>query len=181
MTRTIVPSPAVLSLTGPRAAEDLAHLGWDNEESVDLLWALAGSGDADLALNTLTRIVSALGNDHAELDDALRRDAGLRVRLFALLGGSTALGDHLAANPHLWQELARGLPTPEELMQAMLGAVDAVPAEFDVAEEPEGVTDTATTDLTTPGTYRARIAEPQAATALRLTVHHRDRPAHRLS
>ncbi|SMG08282.1 glutamate-ammonia-ligase adenylyltransferase [Corynebacterium pollutisoli] len=169
MTRTIVPSPAVLSLTGPRAAEDLAHLGWDNEESVDLLWALAGSGDADLALNTLIRIVSALGNDRAELDDALRRDAGLRVRLFALLGGSTALGDHLAANPHLWQELARGLPTPEELMQAMLGAVDAVPAEFDVAEEPEGVTDTATTDLTTPGTYRARIAEPQAATALRLT------------
>lgn len=169
MTRTIVPSPAVLSLTGRRASEDLAELGWDNENSVDLLWALAGAGDADLALNTLIRIMSALGEDRAELDDALRRDAGLRVRLFALLGGSTALGDHLAANPHLWQELARGLPTPEELMQVMLGAVDAVPADFDVADEPEGVTDTATSDLTTPGTYRARITEPEASTTLRLT------------
>lgn len=169
MTRTIVPSPAVLSLTGRRAGEDLAALGWDNEESVELLWALSGAGDADLVLNTLIRIMSALGDDRAELDDALRRDAGLRVRLFALLGGSTALGDHLAANPHLWQELARGLPTPEELMQTMLGAVDAVPADFDVQGEAEGVTDTATSDLTTPGTYRARTTEPEASTALRLT------------
>ncbi len=169
MTRTIVPSPAVLRLTGRRAGEDLATLGWDNESSVDLLWALAGSGDADLTLNTLIRIMSALGDDGVELDDALRRDPGLRVRMFALLGGSTALGDHLAANPHLWQELARGLPTPEELMQAMLGAVDAVPADFDVADEPDGVTDTATGDLTTPGTYRARVVGPESSTALRLT------------
>ena len=167
--RTTVPSPAVLSLTGHRAADDLAWLGWDNPESSDLLWALSGAGDADLALNTLVRVMTALGEDRAEFDRALRGDAALRVRLFALLGGSTALGDHLAANPHLWRELARGLPTPEELMQELLGCVGAAPAEFQVEDEQEGVGDTATPDLRTPGTYRARLTGAEAATTLKLT------------
>ena len=169
MSRSTVPSPAVLRLTGPRAAEDLSWLGWDTPESVELLWALSGAGDPDLALNTLMRVMTALAEERAELDAALRRDPALRVRLFALLGGSTALGDHLAANPHLWKELTGGLPSPEELLRSMLGCVDAVPAEFDVADVSETVTDTATADLTTPGTYRARVTGPEAATTLKLT------------
>lgn len=169
MSRSTVPSPAVLRLTGPRAAEDLSWLGWDTPESVELLWALSGAGDPDLALNTLMRVMTALAEERAELDAALRRDPALRVRLFALLGGSTALGDHLAANPHLWKELTGGLPSPEELLRSMLGCVDAVPAEFDVADESETVTDTATADLSTPGTYRARVTGPEAATTLKLT------------
>lgn len=169
MSRSTVPSPAVLRLTGPHAAEDLSWLGWDTPESVDLLWTLSGAGDPDLALNTLMRVMTALADNRAELDTALRRDPALRVRLFSLLGGSTALGDHLAANPHLWKELAAGLPSPEELLRSMLGCVDAVPAEFDVADESETVTDTATADLSTPGTYRARVTGPEAATTLKLT------------
>ncbi|NLP40302.1 MAG: bifunctional [glutamine synthetase] adenylyltransferase/[glutamine synthetase]-adenylyl-L-tyrosine phosphorylase, partial [Corynebacterium pollutisoli] len=169
MSRSTVPSPAILRLTGPRAAEDLSWLGWDTPESVELLWALSGAGDPDLALNTLMRVMTALAEERAELDAALRRDPALRVRLFALLGGSTALGDHLAANPHLWKELTGGLPSPEELLRSMLGCVDAVPAEFDVADESETVTDTATADLSTPGTYRARVTGPEAATTLKLT------------
>jgi len=169
MSRSTVPSPAVLRLTGPRAAEDLSWLGWDTPESVELLWALSGAGDPDLALNTLMRVMTALAEERAELDAALRRDPALRVRLFALLGGSTALGDHLAANPHLWKELTGGLPSPEELLRSMLGCVDAVPAEFDVADESETVTDTATADLSSPGTYRARVTGPEAATTLKLT------------
>ena len=169
MSRSTVPSLAVLRLTGPRAAEDLSWLGWDTPESVELLWALSGAGDPDLALNTLMRVMTALAEERAELDAALRRDPALRVRLFALLGGSTALGDHLAANPHLWKELTGGLPSPEELLRSMLGCVDAVPAEFDVADESETVTDTATADLSTPGTYRARVTGPEAATTLKLT------------
>ena len=169
MSRSTVPSPAVLRLTGPRAAEDLSWLGWDTPESVELLWALSGAGDPDLALNTLMRVMTALAEERAELDAALRRDPALRVRLFALLGGSTALGDHLAANPHLWKELTGGLPSPEELLRSMLGCVDAVPAEFDVADESETVTDAATADLSTPGTYRARVTGPEAATTLKLT------------
>jgi len=168
MKRKSVPSPAVLKLSGPRAAEDLTWLGWDNEESVELLWALAGAGDPDLALNTLIRVMTALDDDRGAFDRALREDAGLRVRLFALLGGSTALGDHLAANPHLWPELAHGLPTAEELMQSMLGAVDARPATITTGEETDDFTDTAAEDLSTPGTYRAGMTGQEAARALRL-------------
>ncbi|RSZ62859.1 bifunctional [glutamine synthetase] adenylyltransferase/[glutamine synthetase]-adenylyl-L-tyrosine phosphorylase [Corynebacterium hylobatis] len=166
--RSTVPSPAVLSLTGPRAAEDLAWLGWDNPESVDLLWALSGSGDADLALNTLIRVMTALEDNRGDLDRALRDDTAFRTRLFALLGGSTALGDHLAANPQLWTELRGGLPTPEELLQTMLGCIDAVPADFAIEDAP-GHIGTATADLSTPGTYRARLTGPEAATTLKLT------------
>ncbi|GAB2965134.1 bifunctional [glutamine synthetase] adenylyltransferase/[glutamine synthetase]-adenylyl-L-tyrosine phosphorylase [Micromonospora polyrhachis] len=39
---------------------------------------------------------------------ALRTDVGLRRRLVAVLGASSALGDHLVANPHQWRALATG-------------------------------------------------------------------------
>ena len=90
-----VPSPATLGLTRPTAAEDLARLGWDNADSLDLLWTLAAAGDPDLALNTLMRVFDGA----PEIGPALREDETFRVRLIALLGGSSAFGDHLAANP----------------------------------------------------------------------------------
>lgn len=96
-----VPSPATLGLTRPTAAEDLAHLGWDNAESLDLLWTLAAAGDADMALNTLMRVVDGA----PEVVTAMREDETFRVRLIALLGGSSAFGDHLAAHPETWKEL----------------------------------------------------------------------------
>ncbi|GAB3690054.1 bifunctional [glutamine synthetase] adenylyltransferase/[glutamine synthetase]-adenylyl-L-tyrosine phosphorylase [Corynebacterium nasicanis] len=167
MTRSIVPSPAVLRLGGARAAADLAWLGWDNPDSVELLWALSGAGDPDLALNTLIRVMTALGEERADLDRELRQDPALRVRLFALLGGSTALGDHLAANPALWRELSGEPPGPAELLRSMLGCIDAVPAESSATDD--DAEDTATADLSTPGTYRARVTGPEAVTALKLT------------
>lgn len=176
--RPSVPSPAVLSLTSPRAGEDLAWLGWDNTDSLDLLWGLSSAGDPDLALNTLMRVMSSLEDGRDELDRALREDTDLRIRLFALLGGSTALGDHLAAHPELWRELRRDLPTRAELLQEMLGCVEATPATVTLPEDAEDADDTdvtdrgpdtATPDLTTPGTYRAGLSGPEATTALKLT------------
>ncbi len=168
--RSTIPSPAVLGLSGPRAADDLAELGWNDAESVDLLWALAGAGDPNLALNTLVRLAAALGEGFAELDAALRIDALLRVRLLALLGGSTALGDHLVANPQLWRELAGPLPTRPELMRELLGSVDARPATVTVDEGTvDRGPDTAGEDLSTPGTYRAGLGGPEAEKALKLT------------
>lgn len=166
--RSSVPSPAVLSLTGPHSAADLTWLGWDNPDSLDLLWALASAGDSDLALNTMVRLMNALEGDRTELDQALRDNTDLRIRLFALVGGSTALGDHLVANPHLWHELERELPLPEELMQTMLSAVQATPATIVVDEGEDLRPDTAREDLSTPGTYRAAICGPEAKTALKL-------------
>ena len=83
-----VPSPATLGLTRPTAAEDLSRLGWDNPESLELLWTLAGAGDPDMALNTLMRIVEGA----PEIGPAMREDETFRVRLIALLGGSSAFG-----------------------------------------------------------------------------------------
>lgn len=62
--RSAIPSVLQLGLTRPRAQEDLASLGWVEERHVPLLWALAGVGDPDLALNNLVRLVEALRAGH---------------------------------------------------------------------------------------------------------------------
>ncbi|PRQ10406.1 bifunctional glutamine-synthetase adenylyltransferase/deadenyltransferase [Corynebacterium sp. 13CS0277] len=138
-TRNRVPTPGALSLTSPTAGDDFATLGWTGEDAVDLLWSLSGAADPDLALNTMIRLQAAL-HDQADtldpelrwdaLDARLRHDALLRVRLMALIGGSRMLGDHLVAHPHLWPNLADATPTFAEMMQRMLQAVDARPAQL---------------------------------------------------
>lgn len=111
-----VPSPATLGLTRSHAAQDIEQLGWKNPESADLLWTLAAVGDPDLALNNLIRIYEQA----PELDDAVRSNETLRVRLFALLGASTAFGDHLAAHPELWRELENPFLSPKRCCKACL-------------------------------------------------------------
>ena len=109
-----------------RATEMLAELGlWDPDRqhstgdgADDVLETLAHVADPDLALRTLCRLVEAAerkskraerpaepaghtpspGSDDS-LMAALRHDAQLRASLIAVLGASTALGDHLVANP----------------------------------------------------------------------------------
>ncbi|APT92160.1 glutamine-synthetase adenylyltransferase [Corynebacterium phocae] len=149
--RSSVPSAASLGLTRPTATQDLEALGWLTEESVDLLWRLAAAGDADQALNQMVRLSQAA----PDLLDTMAHDEALSVRVLALVGGSTALGDHLAANPDSWRELAKPLPEPEEFFHAMLSAVDAEPA--------GGEGDPASAALDCPGTYRAGTADAQQA------------------
>ena len=117
-----LPTPAKLGLTSPRAAQDIEELSLDDAA---LLWTLAGTGDPGLALNTAHRFAGALPAEWDEVRSALTADPEFCTRFFALLGGSTALSDHLVANPHLWRELAAPLPTEEEMREAMLSAVDA--------------------------------------------------------
>ena len=59
----------------------------------------------------------ALGDDWPLLDAALQTDRTLRGRLFAVLGSSLALGDHLVAHPHSWHVLegAARLPGRDDL------------------------------------------------------------------
>ncbi|MDU0479212.1 bifunctional [glutamine synthetase] adenylyltransferase/[glutamine synthetase]-adenylyl-L-tyrosine phosphorylase [Staphylococcus chromogenes] len=160
--RSKIPTPGALSLSHSSAVADLEHLGWNNEESVDLLWALSGAGDADLALNTMIRLNQTLGEQpgrQAAFMQRLRGDLALRVRLFALLGASTALGDHLVANPQVWEQLGEPLPTPADMMRQMLESVSAQPAGL-----PE---DTASTSLESAGTYRAALTGIDAERALK--------------
>ncbi|MGV0393110.1 bifunctional [glutamine synthetase] adenylyltransferase/[glutamine synthetase]-adenylyl-L-tyrosine phosphorylase [Corynebacterium riegelii] len=103
-------SPAKLGLTSRRAAEDLEALGLKDEAS---LWTLAGAADPDLALNNAHRFANGRS---LLLDDAQR------TPFFALMGGSTALADHLIAHPELLDTLTLPLPSAQEADEFMAKA-----------------------------------------------------------
>jgi [glutamine synthetase] adenylyltransferase / [glutamine synthetase]-adenylyl-L-tyrosine phosphorylase len=103
---------------GARAADLVGPAGlglWDetaqdplDEPAADLLAVLGRAADPDLALRQLHRIVEVerrAGPAATPLLDALRDDASLRRRLVAVLGASSALGDHLVAHPDDWTAL----------------------------------------------------------------------------
>ena len=103
----------------------LARFGFTDAVRAGLLAERVGLGlgvleeigrvaDPDLALESLVHLVEAAGNLDAfderrgarALHDALEADEAFRRRLFAVLGSSSALGDHLATHPADWAELA---------------------------------------------------------------------------
>ncbi|MFF5055371.1 bifunctional [glutamine synthetase] adenylyltransferase/[glutamine synthetase]-adenylyl-L-tyrosine phosphorylase [Micromonospora sp. NPDC000663] len=104
---------------GARAADLLGPDGlglWrpDEQEPVDepaaeLLAALSRAADPDLALRQLHRIVETerrtTGGTASPLLADLHADPGLRRRVIAVLGASSALGDHLVAHPEHYQAL----------------------------------------------------------------------------
>jgi len=152
-------STARLGLTDPAAADLLARIGWWRDGSpvdgaTDALWALSRSPDPDLALRSLHRLADALDAGWGELDDALRCDAGLRGRLLAVLGSSTALGDHVIAEPTRWRRLARGADLgdrwPPQVREALLTAVGA-----DSTAPPPGLPDGARASRTGTEAQRA--------------------------
>jgi glutamate-ammonia-ligase adenylyltransferase len=157
---------ARLGLTEPWAERTLTGWGWwdgDTPASAaePVMWALARSPDPNLALRALERLAEADRSSWPELDAALREDEGLRGRLLALLGASTALGDHLVTRPGLWRALASDrAPTPDRLPDlatrsaALLRAVGC-PVGPDVP--PPG----------TPSGPRASVTGPEAVTVLR--------------
>ncbi|MGH4015442.1 MAG: bifunctional [glutamine synthetase] adenylyltransferase/[glutamine synthetase]-adenylyl-L-tyrosine phosphorylase [Pseudonocardiaceae bacterium] len=130
-------SPARLGLTDEGAADTLGRLGWWREgqarhDAVDALWALSRAPEPNLALRRLARLAVAAGDGWAELDATLRQDSGVRGRLLAVLGSSTALGDHLIAEPPRWRRLASGSATDPRwagrAIERLLSAVGADPA-----------------------------------------------------
>jgi glutamate-ammonia-ligase adenylyltransferase len=167
-------SPARLGLTDEGAADRLARLGWwqdgqVRDDAVEAVWALARAPDPNLALRTLGRLAATAGAGWAELDAALCQDPGLRGRLLAVLGSSTALGDHLAAEPQRWRGLVGAEAAhpgwAERAVARLLSAVGADPA----APPPgaEGGTRAALTDTAAQrvlrATYRDLITELAAA------------------
>lgn len=141
--RSSLPTPGALGIESPRAAQDFEELGWNNPEKAELLWALGGVGDPTLALNNLMRLKANLADKWPELDQALSNDLALRVRLFALLGGSSALGDHLVANPNTWHDLTLGIPSSTDMMHTLLTAIQATPAQVRHPDAPEEIQENA--------------------------------------
>jgi glutamate-ammonia-ligase adenylyltransferase len=178
--RPRLPSPGRLGLLDDRAADWLDYLGWTDDDAVPVLWSLSRAPDPDLALGALVRLHESLaagshdesgsararaGADVAALDDALRTDSRLRARLLGLLGSSSALGDHLVAEPTRWALLRGGLPAFEDVLADMLGAVEAVPEQaVEGAPSPSQGE-----DLRSVGTYRAGVTGGAAVSVLRST------------
>ncbi|GLY20748.1 bifunctional [glutamine synthetase] adenylyltransferase/[glutamine synthetase]-adenylyl-L-tyrosine phosphorylase [Micromonospora sp. NBRC 101691] len=128
---------------GVRAADLLGPEGlglWrpESQEPADapateLLTALSRAADPDLALRQLHRIVEAERRTIEEpaLLAALHADPGLRRRLVAVLGASSALGDHLVANPDHWRILVTapdGLAPTADGRLGPLGEGKPIPA-----------------------------------------------------
>ena len=124
--RPKLPGVGRLGLVESTAQADLDRLGWNTDAHVELLWSLSRAPDADTALRAITRLAEALESGWDELDSALLKDRGLRGRLFAVLGSSLALGDHLIANPEVWHLLAGTvtLPTPAQLHEIFAAEAD---------------------------------------------------------
>ncbi|WP_457255590.1 bifunctional [glutamine synthetase] adenylyltransferase/[glutamine synthetase]-adenylyl-L-tyrosine phosphorylase [Pedococcus sp. P5_B7] len=102
--------------------------------------ALGVVADPDLALLSLVRLMESLrasaprrrddesgvGAQVAGLVAALRHRGPARDRLLAVLGASTALGDHLVAHPEHWSSVAQARPlTPTERVEELVAAVRA--------------------------------------------------------
>ncbi|RKN45944.1 bifunctional [glutamine synthetase] adenylyltransferase/[glutamine synthetase]-adenylyl-L-tyrosine phosphorylase [Streptomyces hoynatensis] len=95
-----------------------------------LLDALGATADPDQALRSLVRLAEAVAEpERAVLLDTLLAAKPLRDRLFAVLGASEGLGDHLARHPAGWRALAAFEtadlhPATEEFEAALAPAAD---------------------------------------------------------
>jgi len=98
-------------------------------EADGLAVALSKVADPDQALLALVRLMEAVATPSRasvrdELVSALREPGRSRERLFAVLGASTALGDHLVARPEHWSAVANAFPLEvEERIELLTGAV----------------------------------------------------------
>ncbi|WP_243712946.1 bifunctional [glutamine synthetase] adenylyltransferase/[glutamine synthetase]-adenylyl-L-tyrosine phosphorylase [Actinomadura sp. 6K520] len=125
---------ARLGFTGAARAERLlreAERAGGGPVGGDLLDALGGTADPDLALAGLLRLLAAADEQGAgaELREALAKEPGTRERLTAVLGVSASLGDHLARHPGHWRVLRDGPPAPAGTPRDdLLAAVGADPA-----------------------------------------------------
>jgi glutamate-ammonia-ligase adenylyltransferase len=101
----------------------------------DLLDVIRQTADPDLALASLGRLLGEIA-DPEPLRAALDADETLRTRLLAVLGFSSALGDHLARHPDHWRDLIGlepvSLPSGDRLRQDLAVATtpDALRVEY---------------------------------------------------
>ncbi|HEX2132386.1 MAG TPA: bifunctional [glutamine synthetase] adenylyltransferase/[glutamine synthetase]-adenylyl-L-tyrosine phosphorylase [Actinophytocola sp.] len=104
------PSIARYGLTDDRAAEYLRAAGWwtdsgpapDHEAS---MVGLSRTPDPDLALLAIDRLRAAEEDGWSAVDRAVATDRGLRGRLLAVFGASSALADFVIARPGEWRRL----------------------------------------------------------------------------
>src|ERR1035437_6071519 len=119
---TLLDDPALAGLTDPL----------DEVFADGLPDALSQVADPDLALLGLLRLMESLGRadedegDSGELIAAVRHASVGRDRLLAVLGASSALGDHLVTHPGHWRSVTEATrQSAKQRRDEMLGAVSA--------------------------------------------------------
>jgi glutamate-ammonia-ligase adenylyltransferase len=135
------PARAELLLADPALAGLIDPLDVMFEDG--LLSAVGETPDPDLALLALVRLMESLHRlttrdpddpsiaaaDVAHLLQAIRVGGPVRDRLLAVLGSSTALGDHLVRHPEHWialsDDLEEAAPTVREALLRAVGADSA--------------------------------------------------------
>ena len=115
---------ADLATAGLLAADGTAAQGAE-----PVLGVISRAGRPEMAVQALARLLTAAGPAGSErITAALRTEKGLRARLIAVLGGSTALVDHLIAHPDSWpllrtEPLAVALVDPLDTRRTLSMAV----------------------------------------------------------
>ena len=141
-------------------------------ESDGTAQALAEVADPDQALLALVRLMEAAGGlpaeDRGGLLAALARPGEARDRVFAVLGASTALADHLVAHPAHWAAAAAAQPVaaPDRaatLVAAVRGRPEAEATDALRVEYRRQLLGIAALDLTRPDQVAAM---PEAGAAL---------------
>ena len=124
-------STARYGLTDDRAAEHLRAAGWwgDGGPEPDRgrsMVALSRTPDPDQALLALDRIRTADAGGWPALDRAIATDRGLRGRLLAVFGGSSALADFVIAREGEWRRLLTDRQhSVADYARVLLAAVEA--------------------------------------------------------
>ncbi|KGN34554.1 glutamine-synthetase adenylyltransferase [Knoellia sinensis KCTC 19936] len=155
----------------------LAPLIKDRErvEAEGLAVALSRVADPDQALLALVRLMEAVGaparaSIRDELVTALSEPGRSRERLFAVLGASTALGDHLVVRPEHWSAVTNAFPLEVEERIDLLTAAVSGPGEGTTPEDAlrieyrRQLLGIATLDVSRPDP-QARLSETAAALA----------------
>ena len=136
----MVKGERVATITGK-----LARLGFEDADASEralarlgdvddrLMQVLAATADPDQATGYLADLAGKV-EAREEFLSALSQDDGFSQRLLAVLGASSALGDHLLRHPEQWRELADPAlevtrPAAYSLRDALLCAVGADPAD----------------------------------------------------
>jgi [glutamine synthetase] adenylyltransferase / [glutamine synthetase]-adenylyl-L-tyrosine phosphorylase len=159
---TLLDDPALAGLTDP--LDDVFGDGLPD--------ALSQVADPDLALLGLVRLMEALGKtdidgeDHVgDLIADLRHAGPARDRLLAVLGASSALGDHLVTHPGHWRAVTEAKRQSAEQRRDDL--VDAVTAALTTEDAATGRTSAGSTSAgaTRTGTTRTGTTSAGATSA----------------
>ncbi|MGJ7904847.1 bifunctional [glutamine synthetase] adenylyltransferase/[glutamine synthetase]-adenylyl-L-tyrosine phosphorylase [Actinopolyspora sp. H202] len=170
-----VPSPARYGFSDVERAEtQLRAAGWWGDSgplpaTEPVLETLSRTPDPDLALHSVDRLRESSEAEWTDLEPRLSADSELRTRFLATLGYSSALADHLVANPADWRRLAgddirqRGVREFSAELLYSVGAMTTSSPENGIPDLPVATMDSSVAVTPLRAAYRGLLLEIAAA------------------